>query len=78
MYYRIILSETNLPILREIPLSTYRDLEGAISFAQLQMTYLDKEYDYYIAKWNLDGSKKIEVIDTRLRLIKTPLTDDYE
>lgn len=51
-------------------LSTYNNLEEADHSAKLQMKYLEKEYDYFIAEWSLEKANIVTVEDRRLKLVK--------
>ena len=53
-----------------IPLQTFKELEKADSWAKLQMKYLEREYDYFIAKWDLSLAEVIDIEDKRLKVIK--------
>lgn len=53
-----------------IPLYSFDSLEKAQKWADLQMTYLDKDYFYSIAVWETTLAPMIPCDDKRLRLIK--------
>lgn len=55
---------------RHLPLRSFYDENEAIAWAKLQMKFLNREYDYYIAKWDLQSAPKIEIEDRRLKVIK--------
>lgn len=53
-----------------IPLKSFDSPEEAQKWAELQMTYLDKDYFYSIAAWEIDNAVIHPCKDKRLRLVK--------
>lgn len=55
---------------RMIPMHSFESPEEAEKWAELQMTYLNKEYFYSIAVWNTIHAHVVPCKDKRLRLVK--------
>lgn len=53
-----------------IPLQNFDSPEQAQKWAEIQMTYLDKDYFYSIATWETDQANLVPCKDKRLRLVK--------
>ena len=49
---------------------SFSSLEGAEKWAELQMTYLEKDWFYSICMWDTNFSTIIPCKDKRLRLVK--------
>lgn len=56
---------------KTIPLQSFDSLKKAQEWADLQMTYLDKDWHYSIAIWQTDWATIIPCHDKRLRLVKS-------
>jgi hypothetical protein len=52
------------------PLHSFDSHEDAEKWAQLQISYLDKDYFYSIAMWSTTFSDITPCKDNRLRLVK--------
>ena len=55
---------------KTFPLHSFDSPEKAQQWADLQMTYLDKDYFYSIAVWETELAPIIQCKDKRLRLVK--------
>lgn len=52
------------------PLSTFLTYNEAEAWAKFQMEFLDKEFDYFIAQWDLCSAFYHNIPDKRLKLVK--------
>ena len=52
------------------PMHSFDSPEAAQQWADVQMTYLDKDYFYSIAVWETNHAHIVPCKDKRLRLIK--------
>jgi hypothetical protein len=55
---------------KNIPLRNFESSKDAEEWAELQMKFLDKDYLYSIALWDLKHAQIVPCKDKRLRLVK--------